>query len=57
MAVLEASLNVAVQQLSNVWSPTGSLDGLQGVLIMLPIISSNPSVLTVEERTQAPQVC
>lgn len=50
MAVLKASLNAAGQYLGNVRSPTGSLDGLQGVLLMLPSISSNTSVV-VEERT------
>lgn len=52
MALLKASLNAAGQYLGNVGSPTGSLDGLlQGVLIMLPSISSNTSVVVVEEGT------
>lgn len=44
MALLEASLNVAAQYLGNVWSLTRSLTGLlQGMLIVLPSISSNTS--------------
>lgn len=51
MTLLKASLNAAGKYLGNVRSPIGSLRGLlQGVLITLPRISINISVVAVEER-------